>query len=120
MRDIVATIEVNQLRLYAYHGVMAQERIVGNEYEVTVHVGYPIEEAMAGDDLEHTLNYAHIVEIVKDVMAQPSQLLEHVAGRLRMALIEEFPLINGGMIRIAKITPPIPVQLQSVAVKIRW
>lgn len=117
---MTTTIEVNALRVYAHHGVMPQERAVGNEFEVTVHVKYPAQAAMLNDDLDGTLNYALIVEEAKQVMAQPSQLLEHVAHRLREALMERFPLIEGGMVRIAKLTPPIPVQMQSVAVKIEW
>ena len=38
---MTTTIEVNALRVYAHHGVMPQERAVGNEFEVTVHVKYP-------------------------------------------------------------------------------
>lgn len=114
------TVEVNGLRLYAHHGVGEQERKVGNCFEVTAHLRYPADGAIADDRLEDTLNYAEVVAVVREVMAVPSQLLEHVAGRLRTALTSRFPLIAGGMIRVAKLVPPFTAELDSVAVTLRW
>lgn len=114
-------IEVNSLRLYCYHGVGAQERKVGNEFEVSLRLGYPAAEAVATDSLEATLNYAEVCQEVKDIMSQPSALLEHVAGRLKNRLLERFPKITDGWIRVAKLSPPIPsVQLEGVAVELSW
>lgn len=118
MTDI--TIEVNRLRLYACHGVGAQERKVGNLFEVTVHLRYPATEAVEHDRLEGTVNYAEVVALVKEEMAEPSQLIEYVAGRIRRVLLSRFPAITGGMVRVAKLVPPIPADLDSVAVTLRW
>lgn len=114
------TVEINGLRLFAHHGVMAQERVTGNEFELTIHLQYPMSKAMEEDDLDGTLNYAEAVSVARQVMTVPSALLEHVAWRLKDALMKRFPLIEGGMIRLAKITPPIPAELDSVAVRIEW
>ena len=35
-------IEITRLRLHAFHGVLEQERRVGNDFEVSVTVGYPV------------------------------------------------------------------------------
>lgn len=117
---MTATIEVNGLRLYARHGVDRQETMVGNLFEVTVHLHYPVAAALLSDSIAATLNYASVVDIVTDVMRTPSALLEHVAGRIHAALTEAFPSIKGGMIRVAKITPPIPAELADVAVRLEW
>ena len=115
-----ATIEINNLRIKAHHGVSPQENITGNTFEVTAHLRYPIEDALINDNIESTLNYSEVVDVIKKEMAKPSQLIEHVAGRIRSSLISRFPKIQGGMIHIAKITPPISAQLPSVAVTIKW
>lgn len=117
MRGIV---EINGLRVFARHGVASQERLVGNLFEVTAHLVYPMDDAMAHDRLDGTLNYAEAVEVIEDVMSTPSALLENVAMRIKTALTGRFPLIEGGYIRVAKITPPIAAELDSVAVKIEW
>ncbi len=113
-------IEINKMRVHAKHGVSEQERISGNVFEVTVHLRYAIENAMMIDNITTTLDYAEVVEIIKNVMAHPSNLLEHVIGRLKGALMQRFPIIQGGTIRIAKLTPPISCEVASVAVSYRW
>ena len=55
------TITLDSLRFYAYHGVGAQERVVGNEFEVTVSVEIP---PVYTDDLSATVSYADIAAIV--------------------------------------------------------
>ncbi len=114
------TIEINRLRLKAYHGVTEQERLVGNLFEVTVRLAYPIEGAMDTDEISGTLDYAEAIEIIKQTMSTPSRLLENVAGRLKEALLKRFPLIEGGKITIAKLSPPVSAQAESVAVSLRW
>ncbi|MDE6370139.1 MAG: dihydroneopterin aldolase [Duncaniella sp.] len=116
--NMTGTVEINELRLFAHHGVMEQERIVGNEFTVTVHLRYPMHKAIHDDNLDGTLNYAEAVEVICREMSMPSALLEHVAGRIHVALTDRWPLIEGGMIRIAKVTPPIPAQMKDVAVRI--
>ena len=39
------------LRFHAYHGVAAQERLVGNDYEVDVRLHVDVEKAMVSDDV---------------------------------------------------------------------
>ncbi len=114
------TIEINGLRLYARHGVMEQERLVGNEFEVTVHLKASVDEALTDDDLSATINYADVVELIRQLMSQPSRLLEHVAYRIKCAITDRYPKVIAGMIRVAKLTPPIPADMDSVAVVIRW
>lgn len=115
------TIEINRLRVYAHHGVMPQERTIGNEFEVSVKLLYPAAEAIEQDNLNGTLNYAEACDEIKRVMAEPSALLEHVCGQLRKALCSRFPLIKQGSVKVIKIKPPIPgAQMESVAVELSW
>lgn len=113
-------IEINNLRVYAYHGVLEQERKVGNYFEVSLCIDYPFERALTSDDLNDTLNYAAVCDLVVEEMAIPSELLEHVAGRIIRRLQMEYSDIIGGCITIAKLNPPIPHQLRSCAITVEW
>ena len=115
---MTTTITLNRIRFHAYHGVMEQERRVGNTFEVTLTVKYPFHKAMETDCLDHTLNYALLYEAVAAEMQQPSQLLEYVAGRIIKAIKQQFPLIAGGTVKVAKLCPPIKAQMQSVEVQV--
>ncbi len=114
------TITLDRMKFHARHGVLEQERRVGNTFEVNLRLDYPFADAMTTDNLAATLNYAEVYEVVKREMAEPSQLLEHVAGRIRTALLREFPLISGGFIRIEKCRPPIPGITGAAGVEVSW
>lgn len=115
------TVEVNNLKVTAFHGVMEQERVVGNRFEVTVHVDCDFTEAARLDRVDLTVNYAEIVDIIRAEMAKNSLLIETVARRIALRVADRWPdLVTGGMVRVAKIVPPIPGQMDSVAVVYRW
>ena len=98
---------LHEVRFYAFHGVMPQERSVGGEFFVSVKVGYPLEKAMSSDDVADTLNYAELYELVKKEMMQPSGLLEHVMGRIVEAIEKAFPEVASVEVKIKKVNPPM-------------
>lgn len=102
-----STIQLNDVRLYAYHGVLEQERTVGGEYAVSLRVHYNILKAMETDCVDHTINYARLLDIVKEQMAIPSQLLEHVAGRIATAVLDTFPQTEAVELTVTKLNPPM-------------
>ncbi|MBQ7854239.1 MAG: dihydroneopterin aldolase [Muribaculaceae bacterium] len=114
-------IEINKLKVYAYHGVLDQEHRVGNNFLVSVKLYYPILNAMKNDNLSGTLNYAEVIETIQNIMKTPSHLIENVIERIRASLALQYPLIEGGTITIEKLSPPIPnTQIESVAVTYKW
>lgn len=63
------SIELNRIRFFSYHGVAEQERRVGNDYEVSLRVDYPLERAMESDSLCDTLDYAALYALVSAEMS---------------------------------------------------
>lgn len=111
-----ATITIDRLRLRAFHGVGSQERRVGNVFEITVSLVYPPAlKAVVSDNVDDTLNYADAVEIIRKVMSEPSDLLEHVAGRIRSALLSAYPAIESGRISVVKLAPPVSAEMAAAA-----
>lgn len=109
-------ITLDAMKFYAYHGVEAQERKVGNTFVADLVLSAPIEEAVKSDAIENTINYATIYEVVKREMAIPSNLLEHVAGRILTALKEAFPELLAIELRLAKMNPPLGGDVRSASV----
>lgn len=117
---IKTTIELNNLRVFSHHGVSPQECECGNDYSVTLHVVYPAHAAAVSDDLGGTVDYSEAVELIKFEMDQPASLLEHVAWRIREALIKRWPKIESGRLTVAKLSPPISAELASAAITMEW
>lgn len=107
------------MRLHAYHGVLQQERVVGNDYLISAEIVYPIARAMQTDDVADTINYAEVAEVIKQQMAVPSALIEHVAGRISQALKERFPFIVSIRLSVKKIAPPMSVDCDGAGVVIQ-
>ena len=113
-----STIFVNDIQLHAYHGVMPQEQLTGNDYLVSVSAQYPIDKAITTDDVQHTLNYAMVYDIVKEEMGISSKLVEHVAGRIAQHLMKLFADISAVPVRITKLNPPMGAQCAGAGVEV--
>ena len=110
-------IEVKEARFYAFHGVMPQERRVGGWFTVTLRVGYDWSRAAETDDVADTLNYAELYQILKNEMAVPSQLLEHVAGRIAKAVRTAFPAVTTIDLWVTKENPPMGADCRGAGVE---
>ncbi len=110
------SIELKNMRFFAYHGVLPQERVIGNEFVVNLKIETDFSKAMASDDVKDTLNYAEVYDLVKIEMQQPSDLLEHIAGRIFNILKTHFSQIKTLEVRLAKLNPPVAGEVAAVEI----
>ena len=113
-----AHVFVRNLRIYAYQGVMPQERRVGGEFSVSLRVAVDMAKASLSDQVEDTVSYADLKEVVKEEMAQPSSLLEHVAGRIARRVCSEFPSVGEVEVEIVKLNPPMGADCDGAGVSL--
>ena len=102
----------------ACHGVLPQERVVGGDFEVNLSVEYDISRAMATDDVADTLSYADLSDLVRREMVVPSNLLEHVAGRIAKTIIERWPQVQSVSLSITKLNPPMGADCDGAGVEL--
>lgn len=100
-------IVLKDVHLYAYHGALPQERVVGSDYLLNLEVYVDFTAAMQHDRLAGTVNYEHIYNVIKQAMQHPSQLVEHAAGRICKDLFDAFPIISELSVSLLKIAPPV-------------
>ena len=118
MKITQGSILLHDMRFYAYHGVMVQERRVGGEYLVSLQVEADLSGAVMSDAVADTVNYAELYDVVRQEMAQPSQLLEHVAGRIGQRVLDEFPQVTALTVRVTKCNPPMGADCKGASVEI--
>ena len=111
-------IYIEDVRIRAYHGVLPQEHKVGQDYLVSVRVACDISAALEHDMVEVTLNYAEVYDIIRTEMQQPSQLIEHVAGRIGKSIFERFPQAETVALKVTKLNPPMDADCQGVGVEL--
>jgi dihydroneopterin aldolase len=110
------TIEVNGIKLFAFHGCLPEEGKIGGHYTVDVMLNTDFAEGAQQDDLSKTIDYVDVNRIVTEEMAIRSKLIEHVGQRIVNRLKKELPAIDGVRVRVVKHCPPINGDVENVAI----
>jgi dihydroneopterin aldolase len=111
-------IYLDNISIYAYHGVSPQETKVGNTFLIDLKLKVDLGPAIESDDLSRTVSYADVYRSVSEEMAIQSRLLEHVAGRIVRRLFAEYPAIEAIDIRLSKQNPPMGADLTAAGVEL--
>jgi dihydroneopterin aldolase len=102
----MVVIELNQVKLHAYHGVYEGEKLTGSSYEINVRVAYE-ECDSTFDDLKNTINYVAVLDIVKQRMRVPTGLLEKVADGIIREIRQQYPFTKEISLSIYKLDAPV-------------
>lgn len=95
-------IKLENIKIHAFHGVLPEEKILGTYYILNLTIKTDFWKATETDDLNDTISYAEINDIIHEEMKIPSELLERVAGRIIEKINEKFPQITSIKIKITK------------------
>ena len=104
------------MKFFAYHGCFKEEKIVGNHFRVDLKLEGDFSQAAQSDNLEDALDYQRAYQLVKKEMETPSDLLEHLAGRILGRLHNELHLLERATVKVSKKNPPIGGEMQQVSV----
>ena len=105
--DRMGTVALEGLEFFAYHGYYEEERTIGNRYAVDITVSADFSEAAQNDRLRSTINYEDLYRIVKEEMAVPSRLLEHIAQRIIKRTYERYPNVEWVEVGLSKFNTPL-------------
>ena len=108
------------MEFYAYHGCLESERREGNRFRVDFAYDYDMRKAIRTDDLNDAIDYSAIYEIIKQEMAVPANLLEHLAGRILDVLTDRFPRIERAELTVTKFNPPLDGKVESTSVTVTY
>ena len=112
----IGIIELEEMLFWAHHGCLESERSKGNLFLVDFRGELDMRKAAGSDNLEDTVHYGLVYDLVKEEMDIPSDLLENVAGRIVRRIAERFPEFARFSVRVSKRRPPVggPVQWSRV------
>ena len=112
----MATIALEGMEFHAYHGCFAEEQVTGNTFYVDIYFDTDTSMAEDTDDLNETVNYAEVYEIIKSQMELKSKLLEHVGKRIIDAITKRFPEVETIELKVSKMNPPIGGKVDNISV----
>ncbi|NER18892.1 dihydroneopterin aldolase [Spongiivirga citrea] len=113
----MGVIEVTNIKVYAYHGCLVEEGKIGSDYRVDLEVEADLSTSAQSDNLKDTVDYVLLNQIVKDEMAIRSKLLEEVANRILVRILNESDLVKKATVWVSKINPPIGGNVEKVTIK---
>ncbi len=111
-------INIEGIKLYAYHGCLDEEAKIGGNYIVDAYMVTDFSEAALTDDLTKTIDYCAIYEIAKAEMATRSKLIEQVGQRIYNRIRSEFKTIKSLRVKITKLVPPMNGDVDQVSIEI--
>lgn len=110
-------IYLEDIKIHAKHGVLPEEALVGNQYLVNAEICADINKATETDDLNDTISYADINDVIHQEMAIRSELLEHIIGRIISRIESEFPKVTYIKIKLTKVKPPMQGEMRGVSLE---
>ena len=111
-------IEVNGIKVYAYHGCLAEEERIGGNYIVDLRIKADLTPSFTSDKLHDTIDYVLLNRIVEEEMQIRSKLIEQVAYRILKRIEDSDRRIEHVSVKVRKLTPPINGDVEEVAVLI--
>ena len=106
------------IRFHGHHGTSESERRVGQKYEVDVELTCSLAVAGRTDDLQHTVDYGKVVDLIIETGTEKSfHLIEALAEKSASRILDCFA-VDEVRITVKKLSPPIEPSLPYVAVDI--
>ncbi|WP_274648441.1 dihydroneopterin aldolase [Paenibacillus humicola] len=107
------------MRFFGYHGVFPEENKLGQQFYVDLELRLDLTRAAETDELEHTVNYAGIHELIKQIVeGPPFKLIEALAGGIASRVLDAYTNVNEVTVRVTKPHPPFDIQFDGVTVEL--
>lgn len=113
---MISEILIDNMEFFAFHGFYPEEQRVGCKYTVSLKLITDLSSAGNTDDLNTTINYEEVYQLVKKEMNINSKLIEHVASRIIKALKKKYSILKHVDLYLYKYNPPLGGQVERVGI----
>jgi dihydroneopterin aldolase len=113
----MSKITIENMEFYAYHGHFEEEQKIGTWFSLDLTMDVDTSKAELSDELDDTVDYSAVYQVVKEQMMIPSKLLEHVGRRILNTIKERFPDVKDATLKIRKMNPPLGGKMAFVALE---
>lgn len=111
-------IRLKGMEFYGYHGVLEEEKIMGQRFLVDVDIHLADNVSMKKDQLSGTINYVEVYSVIQNcVETEQFSLLETLADTIITRLLDQFDCIEA-RVEVHKPNAPIPGVFKDISVEI--
>lgn len=113
-------IRIENLEIFAHHGVYPEETENGQRFYINAVLYLETRRAGLADDLSLSVNYGEVCHFMNDFMKKNTyKLIEAAAEHLMEAVLLAYPLIKELELELRKPEAPVGLPFESVSVKLR-
>jgi len=113
------TININNLKVFAYHGVFPDETKNGQNFYVSASLQVDASVPATDDDLSKAVDYGKVCFFIHDFMTQNTyKLIETLAHNMANALLISFPDIHAVELEVKKPEAPVELSFECISVKV--
>ena len=111
-------IVISGLREMGVHGVLPEEQVRPQPFEIDIELSVDVSAAGASDDLDDTVDYGAVCDAVGRVVASEQyRLLERLASRIAEVCRAD-PRVIGAIVEVRKLHPPVRAMVNYVGVRV--
>lgn len=112
-----ARIDILGLRIFARHGVGADERMLGQNFIIDLSLDVDVAASFTSDNIHDSVNYAEVVTLVQNRFTATSfHLLEAAAHHLIQELLATFARISHVRLTLHKPSAPVEANFTTISV----
>jgi 7,8-dihydroneopterin aldolase/epimerase/oxygenase len=116
---MLTSININGLQSYAYHGLIEEERRLGQKFVLDLKANLRETPTHRDDELVASVRYDSLVEETLNLtQSSQFQTLEALGEQIARGLLGRFAQIESVLVKVAKFSPPIPAAVEQVGVEI--
>ena len=115
---LIQTVALRDVKCFAYHGFYPEEQVLGTQFLVSITVKFkPVGDT---EDLQHTVNYEVLNNIIQGSMKRTQKLLETVVQDMLEQVKVAFPFVLNVVVGIKKLHPPMQGQIDHSFVQLEY
>lgn len=113
-------IIMKNLAFFGYHGVMEEEKTLGQKFFLDIEIYSDLLKAGKSDEVEDTVHYGEVYNNIKNIVENKRfKLIEALAENIAEVILEEFIKVQEINIVVRKPEAPVPGIFDYVGVEIR-
>lgn len=109
VHNTIQTVALREVKCYAYHGYYPEEQLTGIYFSVDVTVTFIPDSDT--ENLQRTVNYEILNNIILEEMKHARKMLETVVKSILDKVLSSYPFLLSIEVGIKKLNPPMPGQI---------
>jgi dihydroneopterin aldolase len=115
---LIQTVALEDVKCFAYHGYYPEEQLTGSHFSVSISVEFI--HRGGTEELQQTVNYEVLNEIILQEMKQSQKLLETVVRNMIDQVAARFPFLITAVVGIKKLSPAMEGEVGHSFVQLRY